>query len=76
MICSACRKKTESTSNIPRTAPLVYRNRYMYGISSIYKDNCVEDAAMIAANAMKRDIIDGIECYTQDAEFDLDDFDI
>ena len=46
----------------------------MCGISSAYKDNCMEDAATIAANAMKRNIIDGIEVHTQDTEFDLDDW--
>ena len=38
------------------------------------------DAAIIAANAMsqtmiaeKRDVVSGVEVFTQDAEFDLDD---
>ena len=48
---------------------------YICGISSIYKDNCIEDAATVAANAMNRDMISSIEVYTQDAEFDLDDLD-
>ena len=48
---------------------------YICGISSIYKDNCIEDAATVATNIMNRDTIGSIEVYTQDTEFDLDDLD-
>ena len=54
---------------------------YMCGISSIYKDDCIEDAAMVSARAMNSnttrdgriDSINGIEVFTQDAEFEVDD---
>jgi len=54
---------------------------YMCGISSIYKDDCMEDAAMVSARAMngnttrdgRIDSINGIEVFTQDAEFEVDD---
>ena len=53
---------------------------YMCGISSIYKDDCIEDAAMVSARAMngnttgdgRIDSINGIEVFTQDAEFEVD----
>jgi len=50
----------------------------MAGLSSVYKDDCIEDPAIIAAKAMQQStdrisIIDGVEVFTQDAEFDLDD---
>jgi hypothetical protein len=45
----------------------------MSGISSIYKDDCIEDSATVAATAMKRDIIRSIEVFSQDAELELDD---
>ena len=45
----------------------------MCGMSSIYKDDSMADAAIIAANAMcesivvkKRDIVDSVKVYTQD----------
>ena len=44
---------------------------YMAGISSIYQDDCIEDAAIVASNTMK-ELISEIEVYTQDAEFELD----
>jgi hypothetical protein len=40
---------------------------YMAGISSIYQDDCIEDAAIVAGNTMKELISE-----TQDAEFELD----
>jgi hypothetical protein len=46
---------------------------YMSGISSIYKDDCIEDSATVAVTAMKRDIIRSIEVFSQDAELELDD---
>ena len=47
----------------------------MCGIASVYRDDCIEDVAIIAATAVRRDIIGGVEVYTQDAEFELDDLD-
>jgi hypothetical protein len=44
---------------------------YIAGISSIYQDDCIEDAAIVAGNTMK-ELISEIEVYTQDAEFELD----
>ena len=60
--------------------PSTRRERgYMCGMSSIYQDDCMVDAAIIAANVMsqtiiaeKRDVVSGVEVFTQDAEFDLD----
>jgi len=51
---------------------------YMCGITSVYKEDSMEDAAEIAAKAMQQGIerisvIDGVEVFTQDADFDLDD---
>jgi hypothetical protein len=50
----------------------------MCGISSIYKDDSMADAAILAANAMsksiiaeKRDVVSDIEAYTQDTEYDF-----
>jgi len=50
----------------------------MCGITSVYKEDSIEDAAEIAAKAMQQGIerisvIDGVEVFTQDADFDLDD---
>ena len=48
---------------------------YMCGMTSIYKDDSIEDAATIAAKAIQEEkicMIDGVEVFTQDAEFDLD----
>ncbi len=46
---------------------------YMAGISSIYKDDSIEDAAIVATDILERvTTISGVEVYTQDAEFDLD----
>ena len=45
-------------------------------MTSIYKDDSIEDAATIAAKAIQEEkicMIDGVEVFTQDAEFDLDD---
>ena len=43
----------------------------MAGISSIYQDDYIEDAAIVASNTMK-ELISEIEVHTQDAEFELD----
>jgi hypothetical protein len=52
---------------------------YMCGISSVYKDDCIEDAAIIAAAAVQNSTavdrvasIGGVEVFTQEAEFELD----
>ena len=44
---------------------------YIAGISSIYQDDYIEDAAIVAGNTMK-ELISKIEVHTQDAEFELD----
>jgi len=60
---------------------------YMCGITSVYKDDCIEDAATVAATVLQESTIDatadrtanrvsnisGVEVYTQDAEWDLSD---
>jgi hypothetical protein len=43
----------------------------MAGISSIYQDDCIKDAAIVAGNTIK-ELISKIEVHTQDAEFELD----
>ncbi len=48
---------------------------YMCGIALVYQDNCIEDTATITATVIRRDIIGGVEVYTQDAEFELDKLD-
>ena len=48
---------------------------YMQGIASAYQNDCIDDAATIAANAMKRSVIGSIEVHTQDAELELDELD-
>jgi hypothetical protein len=47
----------------------------MCGISSIYKEDCMDDAATVAARAIsdRIDCIDGIEVFTQDADYEPDD---
>ena len=67
--------------HIDQYEPGTRRERgYMCGMSSIYKDDSMVDATALAANAMsrsmiaeRRDVVGGVEVYTQDAEFDLDD---
>ena len=44
---------------------------YMCGMSSIYKDDCMTDAAILAANAMNKSMIAE---KGDDTEFELDDF--
>jgi hypothetical protein len=43
----------------------------MAGILSIYQDDCIDGAAIVAGNTIK-ELISEIEVYTQDAEFELD----
>ena len=45
----------------------------MQGISSVYQTDSIEDATVIAAATMQRQVIGGIEVYTQDADFEADD---
>ena len=42
---------------------------YMCGISSVYKEDSMDDAATIATATIQKDI----EGYTQDVEWDLED---
>jgi hypothetical protein len=46
---------------------------YMAGISSVCKDDSIEDSAVLAAIAMKGTVIGGIEVSRQDAKFEVDD---
>ena len=46
---------------------------YMQGISSVYQTDSTEDATTITAATMQKEVIGGIEVYTQDADFELDD---
>ncbi len=48
---------------------------YMAGISLVYKDDSVEDAATVTTDIITRETISSIKVYTQDAEFDLDEVD-
>jgi hypothetical protein len=45
----------------------------MADISSVYKDDSIEDSAVLAAIAMKGTVIGGIEVSSQDAKFEVDD---
>jgi len=47
----------------------------MQGISSVYKDDSL-DASTIAGNILQREIIGGVEVWSQDADFDLDDINV
>jgi hypothetical protein len=47
----------------------------MAGISLVYKDDSVEDAATVTTDIITRETISSIKVYTQDAEFDLDEVD-
>ena len=62
--------------HIDQYEPGTQRERaYMCGISSIYKEDCMDDAATVAARAIsdRIDCIDGIEVFTQDADYKPDD---
>jgi hypothetical protein len=55
--------------------------RLYVGMSSIYKEDCMEDVAVIATRAMHEgieriSIMNGVEVLTPDAEFDLLDDDL
>ena len=45
----------------------------MQGISLVYQTDSIEDATVIATAIMQGQVIDGIEVYTQDADFEVDD---
>ena len=45
---------------------------YMQGMSSVYRTDSIVDATTVAEGAMRRDVIGGIDVYTQDAEFEFD----
>jgi hypothetical protein len=62
--------------HIDQYEPGTQRERaYMCGISSIYKEDCMDDAATVAARAIsdRIDCIDDIEVFTQDADYEPDD---
>ena len=44
---------------------------YMRGISSIYRDDSLDDTAMVIEK-IQQEVIGGIEVYTQDGDFELD----
>jgi len=44
---------------------------YMRGLSTVYRDDHIEDAATITEQ-IQGQVIDGIEVFTQDAEFEID----
>jgi len=45
---------------------------YMQGMSSVYQTDSTVDASIVAEGVIGRDVISGVEVYTQDAEFELD----
>jgi hypothetical protein len=47
----------------------------MQGISSVYQTDSTEDATTIAVITMQREVIGGVEVYTQDAEFEVENLD-
>jgi hypothetical protein len=62
--------------HIDQYKPGTQRERaYMCGISSIYKEDCIDDAATVVTRAIsdRIDCIDGIEVFTQDADYEPDD---
>ena len=62
--------------HIDQYEPGTQRERaYICGISSIYEEDSIEDAATISAKAMNSriDQVGGVEVFTQDAEFDPSD---
>ncbi len=46
--------------------------RYMAGILLIYKDDSIEDTAIVTTDIITRETISSIKVYTQNTEFDLD----
>ena len=53
----------------------------MCGMTSIYKEDSMEDPAMVTARAMQSSterisVIDRVEVFTQDTEFDLSDIEL
>ena len=50
-------------------------------MTSIYKEDSMEDPAMVAVRAMQSSterisVVGGVEVFTQDAEFDLSDIEL
>jgi hypothetical protein len=43
---------------------------YISGITSVYKDDCMDNASTIASSAIQKEVIGGIEVHTQDVEFE------
>ena len=46
---------------------------YMHGMLSIYQSDSIIDATVASATAIPRDVNGGLEIYTQDADFEVDD---
>jgi hypothetical protein len=44
--------------------------RYIHRITSIYKDDSIEDTSSIATKAMQKEVIGSIEVYAQDVDFE------
>ncbi len=45
---------------------------YIAGILLVYKDDSIEDTAIVTTDIIIRETISSIKVYTQNAEFDLD----
>lgn len=45
---------------------------YMQGLSSIYQTEYTGDATAIATTVIQRDVVGGVEVYTQDEEYEID----
>jgi hypothetical protein len=45
---------------------------YIAGILLVYKDDSVEDVAIVTTDIIIRETISSIKVYIQDTEFDLD----
>ena len=62
--------------HVDQYEPGTQRERgYIQGISSVYKDDSL-NASTIAGNILQREIIRGVEVWSQDADFDLDDINV
>jgi hypothetical protein len=44
----------------------------MQGLSSIYQTEYTGDATAIATTVIQRDVVGGVEVYTQDEEYEID----
>ena len=45
----------------------------MQGNSSVYQTDSTEDATTVAVVTIQTEVIGGVEVYTQDADFEVDD---